>query len=60
MDEKFGEGSKIFISVFLFALVIASVGALMQFRLREMLVNYMEKQVAQQAEDFAGKCSTQF
>lgn len=60
MDEKFGEGSKIFISVFLFALVIASVGALMQFKLREMLVNYMEKQVAQQAEDFAGKCSTQF
>lgn len=59
MDEKFGEGSKIFISVFLFALVIASVGALMQFRLREMLVNYMEKQVAQQAESFAGKCSTQ-
>ena len=54
MDEKFGEGSKIFISVFLFALVIASVGALMQFRLREMLVNYMEKQVAQQAESFAG------
>lgn len=60
MDEKFGEGSKIFVSVFLFALVIASVGALMQFKLREMLVNYMEKQVAQQAEDFAGKCSTQF
>ena len=59
MDEKFGEGSKIFVSVFLFALVIASVGALMQFRLREMLVNYMEKQVAQQAESFAGKCSTQ-
>lgn len=60
MDEKFGEGSKIFVSVFLFALVIASVGALMQFKLREMLVNYMEKQVAQQAESFAGKCSTQF
>lgn len=59
MDEKFGEGSKIFVSVFLFALVIASVGALMQFKLREMLVNYMEKQVAQQAESFAGKCSTQ-
>lgn len=60
MDEKFEKGRKIFISVFLFALVIASVGALMQFKLREMLVNYMERQVAQQAEDFAGKCSTQF
>ena len=59
MNEKFGKGSKIFISVFLFALVIASVGALMQFKLREMLVNYMEKQVAQQAASFAGKCSTQ-
>ena len=38
MDEKFGEGSKIFVSVFLFALVIASVGALMQFRLRDTFI----------------------
>ncbi|MGN1181273.1 MAG: response regulator [Suilimivivens sp.] len=59
MIEKLKKNRKIFVSVFLFALVIASVGALMQLKLQEMMVNYMEKQVAEQAKAFAGKCSTQ-
>lgn len=54
MNNKMGKNSRIAISAFLFTLVVAFVGILMHFKLTELLVNYMENQVAQQAESYAG------
>ena len=46
--------------VILFALVIVLVGILMNLRLRSLLVNYMEKQVAEQALVLAGQAEERF
>lgn len=46
--------------VILFALVIVLVGILMNLRLRNLLVNYMEKQVAEQALVLAGQAEERF
>ncbi len=48
------------LSVFLFVLVIGSIGMLMHFRLHSIMNEYMEKQVAAQAESFAGIYSAKF
>ncbi len=54
MNNKLGKNGRIIISALLFILVVAFVGVLMHFKLRELLVVYMEKQVAEQAESYAG------
>ena len=54
MNNKLGKNGRIIVSALLFILVVAFVGILMHFKLRELLVDYMEKQVAKQAESYAG------
>ena len=54
MNNKLGKNGRIIVSALLFTLVVAFVGILMHFKLRELLVNYMENQVAKQAEAYAG------
>lgn len=54
MNNKLRKNGRIVISAFLFILVVAFVGILMHFKLKELLVDYMEKQVAGQAESYAG------
>lgn len=46
------------VGVFLFILVIVGVGVLMHFKLYNIMYNYMEEQVASQAESYAGIYST--
>lgn len=54
MNKKLRKNGRIIVSALLFTLVVAFVGILMNFKLKELLINYMEKQVAQQAESYAG------
>ena len=60
MSKKSGRGSRIFISVTVFIVVLTFVGALMQFKLQELLVDYMETQVAERAEVMAGVYEAKF
>lgn len=54
MNKRKGKNGRILFSAMLFTLVVAFVGILMHFKLREMLYRYVENQVAQQAEAYAG------
>ena len=60
MSKRKGKLSRIFISVSLFIVVLSFVGALMQFKLQELLVDYMETQVAERAEVMAGVYEAKF
>lgn len=53
MNKGSSKDKKIVISALIFVVILGSVGALMQFKLRDLLYDYMEKQVAKQAESFA-------
>ena len=60
MNKKNQKRSRIFVSVFLFIIVLGFVGALMQYKLQELLVDYMETQVAERAEIMAGIYEAKF
>ena len=54
MNKKPEKNTKMLISVLFFVVVVACVGGLMQVKLQEILTTYMEKQVAEQAQAYAG------
>lgn len=60
MSKKSKRSSRIFIGAALFITVLIFVGALMQYKLQELLVSYMETQVAERAEVMAEVYNAKF
>ncbi len=61
MKNRLGRGkSKIIISMAVFLLVLGMVGILMQFKMRQLLNDYTEKQVSRQAEVLAALAEQKF
>ena len=60
MSKGSGKKSRIFFGVFIFIGVLGAVGALMHTKLNDLLVGYMELQVAERVETVADIYSTRF
>lgn len=54
MSKRKRKNGRSLLGVMLFTMVVAFVGILMQLKLKEMLYGYMENQIAQQSEAYAG------
>lgn len=60
MRNRLGRGKSIIIGMFLFLIVLGMVGILMQFKMRELLHEYTQKQIGRQAGVLADQAEQKF